>query len=123
MPDNNDLILLDIGGRKRQLRFNHSALKLWAAETGKSAGDFNPTALTPDAMELVLYCMLQTEATKHQEDVTREQVVKWMDDVPLALLYERIMMALVVSFPESPGPRKPVPHKKQQAQGKKPAKN
>ena len=50
MADNNDLVLLYIGGRKRQLRFTHSTLKLWAAETGKSASDFDPNGLPPDAM-------------------------------------------------------------------------
>ncbi len=120
MVDNNDLILLDIGGRKRQLRFNHSALKLWAAETGKSAGEFNPRNMTPDSMELVLYCMLQTEAAKRQEDVTREQVAEWMDDLILSVLYNKIVSALVASFPEPAGPQKPAQGKGKPAQGKKP---
>lgn len=120
MADNNDLILLDIGGRKRQLRFNHSALKLWAAETGKDAGDFDPNGLTPDVMELILYCMLQVEATKRQEDVSREQVAEWMDDLPLTVVYGSIMAAVVAAFPEIKGPQRPAQGKKRPAQGKKP---
>ena len=64
--------------------------------------------------------MLQTEAAQRQEEVTREQVAEWMDDVPLSMLYSKIMEALVMSFPAPARPQKPAQGKKNPAQGQKP---
>lgn len=118
MADNNDLILLDIGGRPRPLRFNHSALKVWSAETGKEAGEFQPSRLLPDDMEFILWCMLFVDAAKRDETVTRERVVEWMDELPLTELYGKIMGAIAAAFPPAKDPQKPVPAKKVPAQGK-----
>ena len=96
-PDKNDVVILELD-KPRELRLGHKALKRFSALTGCSMADMDTEIQHYDKMTALIYCMLATDAEKHGETLTPEQVDELLDPVPIKQLLACCMAAVKASF-------------------------
>ncbi len=86
-------IQLELGGRKRGVKFGNYALMEYSRLNNTGVVEFdeqNPIKLCAD----LLYCGLKNNCfvKKEEEDFTYEDVVMWVDDMPMDKISEITMV-------------------------------
>jgi hypothetical protein len=86
-------IQLELGGKKRGVKFGNYALMEYSKITGTGVAEFdetNPIKLCAD----LVYCGLKNNCfiKKEIEDFTQEDVLIWVDDMPMTKITEIIQV-------------------------------
>ncbi|WP_201009030.1 hypothetical protein [Paenibacillus glycanilyticus] len=96
-PNNNDVVILHLD-RPRELRFGHKALKLMAADTGKSLEDFEMGVFDFNEIEKYMYYGLLTDALKHGEDLKLEDMEDLLDHAPFGVYVAAMQQAMTNAY-------------------------
>lgn len=81
MAKGNDVVMINIGGRERELRYGHKALKQFQAVSGVGLEDIGKGGFDLDTVEKLIYCGLLSDARAHGEALSLEIMEDWLDEV------------------------------------------
>jgi hypothetical protein len=86
-------IQLELGGKKRGIKFGNYALIEYSKLTGGGVvevNEVNPLKLCAD----LIYCGLKNNCyiKKEKEDFTHDDVILWVDDIPMTKVTEVIQV-------------------------------
>jgi hypothetical protein len=84
-------IQLELGGKKRGIKFGNYALMEYSKLNGTGVAEFNETNPIKLCADLV-YCGLKNNCfiKKEVEDFTQDDVLAWVDDMPMSKITEII---------------------------------
>ena len=94
MSKNNDVVILNIGGRDREIKFGHKALKTFGAISGIGLEEIGKGGFDLDTVEKLIYCGLLTDARHHGEMITLEDMEDWLDEILIADVIDKMTLVL-----------------------------
>lgn len=77
----NDVIIVNWGGRQRELRFGHKAQKTFERLSGKPMQQLDTDTLGGKELEMLIYCFMISDAVKHSENLKLEDMEDILDEV------------------------------------------
>ena len=95
MHDNNDAILLELGGRTYELKCTHSVLKNFSRRTGVSMLELNAHVSHYDMAAVMMWCLLQ----RCDKALTEEQADALLEALPPKKLITLVFDVIAVAFP------------------------
>lgn len=99
MAKNNDVVILKIGGRERELRFGHKALKTFQSISGIGLEELGQGGFDLDTIEKLIYSGLLSDARKHDEIIKLEDLEDWLDEVEeYQVIIDKMTQALANAF-------------------------
>ena len=104
MAKNNDVVYINLGGRERELRFGHKAIKTMQAISGLSIeklseGNDGEGGFDFNTLETMIFCGLQSDARKNGEVLKLEDMEDWIDELDeYDELVEKMKLAFEASF-------------------------
>lgn len=95
MHDNNDAILLELGGRSYALKCTHSVLKNFSRRTGLSMVEMGSQIMRYDVASVMMWCMLQ----RCDSALTEAQADALLDALPPQEIITLVSEAITAAFP------------------------
>lgn len=95
MHDNNDAILLELGGRTYELKCTHSVLKNFSQRTGLSMVEMTNQIMRYDVASVMMWCLLQ----RCDKALTEEQADALLDALPPQKIITLVSEAITAAFP------------------------
>ena len=95
MHDNNDAILLELGGRTYELKATHSVLKNFSRRTGLSMLNLDAQVAHYDVASVMMWCLLQ----RCDNALTEEQADALLEALPPKKLITLVYEVIAVAFP------------------------
>lgn len=94
--DNNDTVILRLGGKDRELRLSHSVLKKFLAKNEISMDGFDEAVEGYQGLCDLLLLMIQ----RKDPDVTEAQLDDWLDadDIRLGEVFGKVSDAISAAF-------------------------
>lgn len=93
----NDIVIINLD-RPRQLWCGHKALKRFAAMAGKDALNIDTSQFGPAEVELIMYCMMLTDAEDHGNDLKLEDMENLLDKVKYSEVLSKMNEAMEAAF-------------------------
>lgn len=95
MHDNNDAILLELGGRTYELKCTHSVLKNFSRRTGLSMMSLDAQAAHYDVASVMMWCLMQ----RCDSALTEAQADALLEALPPKKLITLVYEVIAVAFP------------------------
>ena len=97
MVNKNDVVIIELD-RPREIRFGHKALKTYQALSGKSIEEIGQGGFDFADIERLVYAGLLSDAHKHGETLTIEQIEDLLDDHDIQDTISKMSTALAQAF-------------------------
>jgi hypothetical protein len=104
----NDVVFIELGGRLRELRFGHKALKSYQAISGKSLESIGDGGFKLEDIEQLIYCGLLADGHKNGDPLKLEDMEDLLDAMPLQETIDKMTEALNASFGVDPNAKRAV---------------
>ena len=95
MHDNNDAILLELGGRTYELKCTHSVLKNFSRRTGLSMVEMTNQIMRYDVASVMMWCLMQ----RCDSALTESQADALLDALPPQKIITLVSEAITAAFP------------------------
>ena len=95
MHDNNDAILLELGGRTYELKATHSVLKNFSRRTGVSMLELNARVSHYDVASVMMWCLLQ----RCDNALTEEQADALLEALSPQKIITLVFEVITAAFP------------------------
>lgn len=95
MHDNNDAILLELGGRTYELKASHSVLKSFSRRTGVSMLELNARVSHYDVASVMMWCLLQ----RCDNTLTEEQADGLLEALSPQKIITLVFEVITAAFP------------------------
>lgn len=95
MHDNNDAILLELGGRTYELKCTHSVLKNFSRRTGLSMVEMTNQIMRYDVASVMMWCLMQ----RCDSTLTEAQADGLLDALPPQKIITLVSEAITAAFP------------------------
>jgi hypothetical protein len=116
MAKNNDVVIINLGGRDRELRFGHKALKNFQAISNIGLEEIGQGGFDLETIEKLIYCGLLSDARKQGENLKLEDMEDWLDEVPE---FNKVVDKMTLALSNAFGTAKEDPNSKRVAPAKK----